>query len=69
MGERGGVYRVLVGKYEGNRSLGRPRGRVEDNIKMDLQGVGWGDMGGINLAQNREKWFVVVNALMNLRVP
>jgi len=61
MGERRGVYRVLVGKPEGKRTLGRPRLRWEDNIKMDLQEVGCGGMDWIGLA--------LVNAVMSLRVP
>jgi len=63
------VYRVLVGKPEGNRPLGRPRRRWEDNIKMDLQEVGCGCMDWIELAQGRDRWRALVNAVMNLRVP
>ena len=69
MGEERGVYRVLVGKPEGKRPLGRPRRRWEDNIKMDLQGVGCGNMNLIELAQDRDGWRVLVNEVMNLRVP
>jgi len=68
-GERRGVYRVLVGKREGERPLGRPRSRWEDNIKMDLQEVGFGGMDWIDLAQHRDRWRALVNAVMNLRVP
>ena len=69
MGERRGVYRVLVGKPEGKRPLGRPRRRWEDNIRLDLQGVECGGMDWIELAQDRDRWRAVVNAVMNLRVP
>jgi 3-oxoacyl-ACP reductase-like protein len=69
MGERRCVYRVLVGKTEVKRPLGRPRCRWEDNIKMDLQKVGCGDMEWINLAQDRNRCRALVNAVMNLRVP
>jgi hypothetical protein len=63
------VYRVLVGKPEGKRPLGRPRRRWEDNIKMDLQEVGRGSMDWIDLAQDRDRWRALVNAIMNFRVP
>jgi len=69
MGEERGVYRVLVGKPEGNRPLGRPRRRWVDNIKMDLQEVGCGYMDWIGLAQDRERWRTLVSAAMNLRFP
>ena len=69
MVERRGVYRVLVGKPEGTRRLGRPSRRWEDNIKMDLQEVGCGGMDWIELAEDRDRWWTVVNAVMNLRVP
>jgi hypothetical protein len=68
MGERRGMYRVLVGKTEGKRQLGRPRRRWEDNIKMDLQEVGCGDMDWIELALDKDRLRAVVNAVMNLRV-
>ena len=69
MGERRGVYRVWVGKPEGKRPLGRPKHRWEDNIKMDLQEVGCGSMDWIKLAQDRERWQALVNAVMYLWVP
>jgi len=69
MRERRGVYRVLVRKPEGKRTLGRPRRRWEDNIKMDLQEVGCGIRDWIELAQNRDRWRAFVNAVMNLSVP
>jgi hypothetical protein len=62
MGTRRGVYRVLVGKPEGKRPLGRPRRRWEDNIKMDLQEVGCGGVDWIELAQDRDRWRALVNA-------
>ena len=69
MGEGRGVYRVLVGKPDGKRPLGRPRHRWEDNIKMDLQEVGCGGMDWISLAQDTDRWRALVNAVMNLWVP
>jgi len=69
MGERRGVYRVLVGKPERKRPLGRSRRRWEDNIKMDLQEVGCGGMDWIEVARDRDRWRARVNAVMNLRVP
>ena len=69
MGEGRGVYRVLVGKPEGKRPLGRPRRRLEDNIRMDLQEVGLGDEDWIGLAQDRDRWRALVSAVRNLRVP
>ena len=69
MGEERGVYRVLVGKPEGKRPLGRPRRRWVDNIRMDLQEVGCGYMDWIGLAQDRDSWRTLVSAVMNLRVP
>jgi hypothetical protein len=58
-----------VGKPKGTRPLGRPKHRWEDNIKMHLREVGWGSMDWINLAQDRDRWRALVNAVMNLRVP
>ena len=69
MGQRRGVYRVLVGKPEGKRLLGRPRRRWEKNIKMDPQEVKCGDIDWIDLAQDRDRWRVLVNVVMNLQVP
>ncbi|KAJ4450934.1 hypothetical protein ANN_02369 [Periplaneta americana] len=63
------AYRVLVGRPEGKRPLGRPRRRWEDNIKMDLREVGYDDREWINLAQDRDRWLAYVRAAMNLRVP
>jgi len=68
IGERGGIYKVLLGKPEGKRPLGRPRLRWEDNIKMDLQEVGCGGVDWIELAQDTDRWWELVNAVMNLRV-
>jgi len=69
MGERRKVYRVLVGKPEGKRPLGRPRLRWEDNIKMELNEVSCGCMDWIELAQDRDRWRALVNVVINLRVP
>ena len=69
MGEERGVYKVLVGKRERKRSLGRPRRRWVDNIRMDLQEVGCGYMDWIGLAQYRDRWRTLVSAVMNRRVP
>jgi len=63
------VYRVLVGKSEGERPLRRPRHRWEDNIKIDHQELGCGGMDWIELAQDRDRWRAVVNVVMNLQVP
>ena len=68
MGEESGVYRVLLGKPEGRRPLGRPRHGWVDNIRMDLQEVGCGYMDWIGLAQDRDRWRMLVSAVMNLRV-
>jgi hypothetical protein len=67
--ERIGVYRILVGKSEGNRTLGRPKRRWEDNIKMYVQEVGCGGMDSIQLVQGRDSWRALVNTVMNFRVP
>jgi hypothetical protein len=69
MGEDRGVHRVLVGKPEGKRPLGRPRRRWEDDIKMDLQVVGEGCRDWIELAQDRERWRALVGTVRNFRVP
>ena len=69
MGDGRGVHRVLVGKLEGKRTLGRPRHRWEDNIKIDLQEVGGGCGDWMELAQDRDRWRVLVSTVMNLRVP
>ena len=69
MGEGRGVYRVLAGKTEGKRPMGRPRRRWVDNIRMDLQEVGCGYMDWIGLAQDRDKWWMLVSVVMNFRVP
>jgi hypothetical protein len=68
-GERRGIHRVLVGKSEGKRSLGRPKCRWEDNINLEIQEVKCGGMDWIDLAQDRERWQALVNAVMNLGVP
>ena len=69
MGEERGVYRVLLGKPEGRRLLGRPRRRWVDNIRMDLQEVGCGYMDWIGLAQDRDRWQTIVSVVMNLWIP
>ena len=69
IGDRRGLFRVLVRKPEGKTPLGRPRRSWEDNIKMDLQDVGCGGTDWIELAQNRDRWRALVNAVMKLRVP
>jgi hypothetical protein len=67
--ETNNAYRILVGKAEGKTPLGKPRRRWVDNIKMDLREIGWDDMDWIDLAQDRDQWRVLVNAVMNLQVP
>jgi hypothetical protein len=69
MGKKRNAYRILVGKPEGKRPLGRPRRRWVDNIRMDLGEIGWDGVDWVDLAQDRDKWRALVNTLMNLRVP
>jgi hypothetical protein len=64
-----GIYRVLIGRPEGKRPLGRPRRRWEDNVKMDLKEIGIDEANWIRLAQDRVQWRAFVNTVMNLRVP
>jgi hypothetical protein len=68
-GEKRNTYRLLVGKQEGKKPLGRPRCNLVDNIKIDLGDIGWGGVDWIGLAQDRDKWRALVNSVMNLRVP
>jgi hypothetical protein len=68
-GEKRNAYRLLVGKPEGRRPLGRPRHRRLDNIRMDFVEVGWGDVDWISLTQDTDRWRAVVNLVLNLRVP
>jgi hypothetical protein len=67
--EKNNAYRILVGKPEGKRALGRPRPKRGNNIKMDLREMGWGGMDWIDLAQDRDQWRTLVNTVMKLRVP
>jgi hypothetical protein len=69
MGERRNAYRILVGEPEGQRPLGRPRRRRVVNIKIDLKEIEWSGMDWIDLAMDRDQWRVLVNTVMNLRVP
>jgi hypothetical protein len=69
MGKKRNAYRLLVGKSEGTRPLGRPRRRWVDNIRMDLGDVEWGEVDWIGLAKDRNRWRVLVNSVLNLRVP
>jgi hypothetical protein len=68
MGEERNVHRVLMGKPEGKRPLERPRHRREDGIRMDLREIYWGSVDWIQLAQDRDRWWALVNTVMNLRV-
>jgi hypothetical protein len=69
IGEKRNAYRILVGKLEGKRPIGRPRRRWVDNIEINLREIGWGGMDWIDLAQNMEQWMAFVNTVMNFRVP
>jgi hypothetical protein len=69
MGEVRGAYNILVGRPEGRRPLGRPRYRWEDNIKMDLREIGFGDVDWVHWAENRDRWWALVNMVTYLRVP
>jgi hypothetical protein len=68
-GEKRNAYRILVGKREGKRPLGRPKRKWVDNIEINLREIGWDGMDWINLAQDRDQWSALVNTVMNLRVP
>jgi hypothetical protein len=69
MGEKTNAYRLLVGKLEGKRPLGRPRRRWVDNVRMHLGEVGWGGVNWIGLAKDRNRWRALVNSVLNIRVP
>jgi hypothetical protein len=69
MAEKRNAYRILVGKPEGNRPLGRPRHRWVDDLKMTLREMGWVGMDWMGLAQDRDQWRALVNTVMTLRVP
>jgi hypothetical protein len=69
MGKVRGAYNILDGRHEGRRPLGRPRRRWEDNIKMDLREIGFGDVDWIHLARDGDRWWALLNTVMNLWVP
>jgi hypothetical protein len=69
MGDPRNAYRILVGKPEGKRPLGRPRRRWVDSIKIDLREIGWNGMAWLDLAQNRDQWRALVNVVINFWVP
>jgi hypothetical protein len=69
MGEKKKAYRILVGKPEGKRPLGRPRRMLVNNIRMNLREIGWDGVDWIDMAQDRDQWRALVNTVLNLRVP